>query len=103
MLKTLSILLLLALIIALPFLLRRENARSYSPDDPVLVIVTPHNEAIRFEFARAFSDWHKRNYGQPVKVEWRNVGGTTEIVRYLTSEYSAAARSISRFARSCSS
>ncbi|HRK30892.1 MAG TPA: extracellular solute-binding protein, partial [Tepidisphaeraceae bacterium] len=55
-------------------------------------IITPHNEAIRYEFERAFSKWHKQQFGQPVKIDWRNIGGTTEISRYLSSEYAAAAR-----------
>lgn len=82
---------LLALVVAVPFALRREPpAGDWREGDPVLTIVTPHNEAIRYEFARAFSDWHKSKFGSPVKVDWRNVGGTTEISRYLTSAYSSA-------------
>jgi ABC-type Fe3+ transport system substrate-binding protein len=86
--------LLLALIIALPFALRprTEPASHWKPNDPRLVIVTPHNEAIRYEFERAFSQWHQKNHGLPVKIEWRAVGGTTEIMRFLASEYAANAR-----------
>jgi ABC-type Fe3+ transport system substrate-binding protein len=62
------------------------------PGDPVLVIISPHNEAIRREFGRAFSDWHARRHGRPVKVDWRNIGGTTEIMRYLAAEYVASFR-----------
>ncbi|MFI5379776.1 MAG: ABC transporter substrate-binding protein [Tepidisphaerales bacterium] len=89
--RNLSIIAVLVLIVALPFVARREQAvvRS-SSDDLVLVIVTPHNEAIRYEFARGFALWHKQKYGRGARVEWRNVGGTTEISRYLTSEYAAA-------------
>ena len=94
MAKNLSIIAVLALIVALPFLARREQSGvPPSPDDLVLVIVTPHNEAIRYEFARGFALWHKQKYGRGARVEWRNVGGTTEISRYLTSEYAAAMRS----------
>ncbi|MBN1268480.1 MAG: ABC transporter substrate-binding protein [Kiritimatiellae bacterium] len=93
MLKNASILLAAAVVIAVPFLLRSpEDAADWKKGDPVLVIITPHNEAIRYEFARAFSDWHRARHGQPVKVEWRAIGGTTEIMRYLVSEYVAAAR-----------
>ncbi len=94
MAKNLSIIAVLVLIVALPFLARREQSGVPSaPDDLVLVIVTPHNEAIRYEFARGFALWHKQKYGRGARVEWRNVGGTTEIARYLTSEYAAAMRS----------
>lgn len=94
MMKNLTILLAAAVLVALPFLLRddRGAADRWRPGDPVLVIVTPHNEAIRYEFGRAFSEWHAARYGAPVRIEWLNVGGTTEISRYLVSEFVAAFR-----------
>ncbi|MDB5321953.1 MAG: iron transporter substrate-binding protein [Phycisphaerales bacterium] len=93
MIRNLSILLLLAAIVALPFLLRqKDTATAWHAGDPVLVIVTPHNEAIRYEFERGFSRWHQSKYGKPVKIEWRAIGGTTEIMRYLSSEYASAAK-----------
>jgi iron(III) transport system substrate-binding protein len=91
--KNLLVLALLLAIVALPFALRRtQGASAWREGDPLLVIVTPHNEAIRYEFERAFSQWHQQKYGRPVKVEWRAIGGTTEISRYLTSEYASAAK-----------
>ena len=93
MAKNVSILMLLAAIIALPFIFRQPPPQgNWKPGDPVLVIVSPHNEAIRFEFALAFSKWHETHYGTPVKIDWRDIGGTTEISRYLASEYAAATR-----------
>ena len=93
MLRNLSILLLLALILALPFAFRRETGvRDWRPGDPVLVIISPHNEAIRHEFGLAFSRWHQQRYGKPVKVDWRNIGGATEIMRYLASEFTSSFR-----------
>ena len=93
MLKNLSILLLAGLVMALPFVFRREATQTgWQPGDPELVIITPHNEAIRYEFGLGFSRWHEAHYGRPVKVDWRAIGGTTEISRYLTAQFVAAAR-----------
>lgn len=93
MIRNLSVLLIAALVIALPFVFRqREDQGDGRPGDPQLIVVTPHNEAIRYEFARAFSDWHRQHHGRPVAFEWLNIGGTTEISRYLVSEFTAAAR-----------
>jgi iron(III) transport system substrate-binding protein len=51
-------------VIALPFIFRQETEEEqWSPGDPVLVIISPHNEAIRYEFAQAFSRWHAERYG----------------------------------------
>ncbi len=83
----------LGLVMALPFLLRPSPvAGSWRPGDPVLVAISPHNEAIRQEFAEAFSLWHEREFGRPVRVDWRVLGGTTEISRYLASEMQASFR-----------
>lgn len=85
-------------VVALPFLLKRgTRADDWRRGDPELVVVTPHNEAIRQAFAEGFSDWHRARYGRPVRVDWRVIGGTTEVMRYLASEYAASAK---RFFRS---
>jgi ABC-type Fe3+ transport system substrate-binding protein len=87
------ILLLLGAIVALPFLFHRNDGTRHWLDGHVtIVVVTPHNEAIRYEFERAFSRWHEAKYGKPVRIDWRVIGGTTEISRYLTSEYASAAK-----------
>ena len=93
MIRNLAILATLAGVVALPFAFRREPAtRAWREGDPVLVAITPMNEAIRHEYAQAFSRWHEEKYGAPAKVDWRNIGGTTEIARYLASEYASAFR-----------
>lgn len=56
------------------------------------MVITPHNEAIRQEFAEGFSAWHRARYGSPVRIDWRMIGGTTEIMRYLASEYTSSAK-----------
>lgn len=82
-----------ALVTALPFLFReRPDGGDWRPGDPEVVIISPHNEAIRYEFGKAFLRWHRERYGRPARVDWRVIGGTTEISRYLTASYIAAAR-----------
>lgn len=93
MLKNALIITVLAIIVAAPFVFRHhEPDAAWREGDPVIVVVSPHNEAIRSEFAGAFSRWHQKRFGQPVKVDWRNIGGTTEISRYLASEYTTSTR-----------
>ncbi|MEA2709619.1 MAG: iron(III) transport system substrate-binding protein [Phycisphaerales bacterium] len=50
-----------------------------------LVVVTPHAEPIRSEFADAFSRWHQEKFGQPVFVDYRIYGGASDITRYFES------------------
>jgi len=52
-----------------------------------LVVITPHNEQIRHEVGRAFADWHRREHGGEVVIDWRSLGGTSDIERQLLSEY----------------
>jgi ABC-type Fe3+ transport system substrate-binding protein len=82
--------LLLAAVVVAPILLspRRDHARS--SEEETLVIITPHNEAIRYEFGRGFRDWYRSRTGREVRVDWRSPGGTSEITRYLAGEYFAA-------------
>ena len=80
--RNLVVVLLAAAVVALPFVLRREDATSaWAQGDPVLVIISPHHEAIRYEFERGFSRWHRQHHGAPVRIDWRNIGGTTEILQ----------------------
>ncbi len=85
------VLLALAATVALPFLLRRDEAPAFVADDTI-VIITPHNEAIRSEFARGFADWHQKKRGRAAAVDWRVIGGTSEIARYLDGEYTQSFR-----------
>lgn len=54
-----------------------------------VVIITPHNETIRREFARGFARWSRRELGEEIAVEWRSPGGTSEIVRFLYAQFLA--------------
>jgi hypothetical protein len=54
-----------------------------------LTIISPHGSDIRREFADAFSAWHQQHFGQPVAIEWPDVGGggTGNIIRTLDAAY----------------
>jgi iron(III) transport system substrate-binding protein len=54
-----------------------------------LVIITPHNQDIRNEYARAFSRWHQREFGRPVVLDFRVPGGTNDIKRVLENSFRA--------------
>jgi ABC-type Fe3+ transport system substrate-binding protein len=87
--KRAIILLVLAATIALPFLLRTKKPAAVRAD-VTLVIITPHNEAIRYEFGLGFQRWYRQQTGKTVFVDWRVIGGTSEITRYLDGEYTAS-------------
>ncbi|MEY3230502.1 MAG: Phosphoglycerate transport regulatory protein PgtC precursor [Planctomycetota bacterium] len=81
---------LLALILGVPFLMRPEAAKveDVGPEG-TLVVVTPHVPQIQHEFGLAFDRWHRRVHGTPVRIDWRQPGGTSEIIKQLAAQYSS--------------
>jgi iron(III) transport system substrate-binding protein len=77
----------LALVLALPFVARsRRRAPAPTADaSERVIVVTPHNQAVRFEFGQAFRA-HMAARGRLVEIDWRTPGGTAEIARYLAAE-----------------
>jgi ABC-type Fe3+ transport system substrate-binding protein len=77
----------LAAVLVAPFLLRPEEEK-VSEKAERLVIITPHIESIQAEFTRAFRAHMRAAHGREVAIDWRQPGGTSEISRFLRSEYS---------------
>jgi len=92
------VLLLLAAILVAPFAFRPEGVKPklHGSKSGRIVIITPHNESIQSEFGRAFSAHMKKEHGREIFVDWRQPGGTTEIARFLRSEYSTRFESLWR-------
>lgn len=78
----------LVVIVGVPLVLHR--GERVDADAPVLVIITPHVQQIRDEFAAAFDLWHRRGWGTGVRIDWRVPGGTSDIRRQLDAVYLAA-------------
>ncbi|MBS0633531.1 MAG: extracellular solute-binding protein [Verrucomicrobia bacterium] len=91
MAKRLLIILALVVTVALPFVLRPKRTETQRAD-VTLVVITPHNEAIRQEFGAAFQQWYRARTGKTVALDWRVIGGTSEINRFIEGEYVAAFR-----------
>ncbi|MCP4759183.1 MAG: extracellular solute-binding protein [Planctomycetes bacterium] len=76
-------------VLLLPLIFESDGAAG-SNAERKLVIITPHNEQIRYEFEHAFESWHDRTFGEPVDVVWSVPGGTSEIRRMLIAQWNAA-------------
>ncbi|MBL8964551.1 MAG: extracellular solute-binding protein [Phycisphaeraceae bacterium] len=89
--STLTIFSLLGLILGVPFLLRPPaSARETLPTDRTLIIITPHVQQISREFGPAFERWHQRTYGQTIRIDWRGPIGTSDLLKLLRAQYTAA-------------
>ncbi len=82
---------LIALLLALPLMLREAPPAVVNADTTV-VIITPHPESTRAEFAEGFARWYREKTGRSVYVDYRVIGGTSEIARFLQSEFTNAFR-----------
>ncbi len=65
------------------------SATESSSQDCVLSIITPHPENTRTEFEAQFIEWHQKKYGRKIFLDWRNVGGASDIIRFIRSEFAA--------------
>lgn len=76
-------------VLAAPWLLKPKESTAPASYDRRLVILTPHHEKIRQEFALAFTRYWREKTGQVVYIDWRT-GGTAELAMLLRSEYGGA-------------
>jgi ABC-type Fe3+ transport system substrate-binding protein len=53
-----------------------------------VIVITPHVDAIRYEFGRGFVQWHSERFQQRAEVEWLVLGGTSDALRFVLSEFS---------------
>ena len=85
---------LLALVLLLPFLLRRSDTSlsDFFTDADTVVIVTAHSEPMKFELERGFREYYKTHYKRNVVIDWRSPGGTSDIVRYIADRFEAEFR-----------
>ncbi len=65
------------------------NRGAVRSDPDTLVVVSPHDEAIREEFTLAFEK-HERESGYRGVIRWQPARGTGNIMRMLESEFAAA-------------
>jgi iron(III) transport system substrate-binding protein len=84
------LLLALAALVVGPMLLRPKDEAALFKGDDKLIVITPHNEAIRAEFGRGFREWYYARTKRTVVVDFRTPGGTSEITRFLTSAYDSS-------------
>lgn len=81
----------LIIILGLPFLFKQPQ-QDFGSAEHAVVIISPHPESIRREFAHGFSEWYLQQTGHTASVDWRVIGGTSEIGRFLQSEFTNAFR-----------
>ena len=59
-----------------------------------LTVLSPHWEGIRVEFQNAFNKWRISKSENPVKINWIDVGGTSDIIKYIRSSFKHSPKGI---------
>src|SRR5262245_24574391 len=88
--KTLALVIAIFVVVLGPIVMRPRGDEAALRGQDTIIVITPHNEAIRSEFGEAFREWYRKKNGRTVLVDWRTPGGTSEIYRYLEGAYTAA-------------
>ena len=78
-------------LLAVPLALREPATDRPSAGARPLIIITPHNEAIRWEFTHAFRAFARRELGHDVAIDWRTPGGMSDISKLINEQYTAVA------------
>lgn len=86
-------LLLVVVLVPMAFRPAPDHVAAATGDRLRLIIITPHNEQIRAEFARGFNQWRRQQdpMAPEVVIDWRT-GGTSDLTKQLTSELTASGR-----------
>lgn len=92
--RILPALLLLAAVLALPFLLRPRDGRlsGLLEKHDTLVVISAHSEPMKHEFEVGFRKFYRKKFGRDVVIDWRAPGGTSDIVRYISDRYESEFR-----------
>jgi len=77
----------LVCVVLTAFALGMGGCGSGSSGDDHLVILSPHWEGIQQEFERGFGEYWQKKTGRTVEITWLDQGGTSQILRYIRSEY----------------
>ena len=87
--KVLIILIIFAVILLPPLLLRDKGAAPVIPSSDMerLVIITPHADSIKTETGNAFRKYYKQKYGNDIILDFRAPGGTSDIVRFIADRW----------------
>lgn len=65
----------------------------YGASADELVIVSPHWEGFKREFEWGFQRWYQNTYGTEIEVRWFDVGGASDIQKYLLSTHAEGKQS----------
>ncbi len=78
------------LLFALPFAMRLRVEREALPAPAgadTLVIITANDRVVCNEFEYAFREYYRKAVGREVAIDWRDVGGSADIMYYIDDRY----------------
>lgn len=81
----------LLIVVGVPLLMRPAGAGpgASGGSEHRLIIYSPHNEQIRYEFAHGFNAWRVARGKPAVEFDWRSSGGTSDLRKQILSQFEA--------------
>ncbi len=80
----------ITVIVGLPILLKDHSTTKGSSDLPTLIIITPHNEQIRYEITNAYKKYRAQENLPKITIDWRTSGSAGDWQRQIVQEYTNA-------------
>jgi ABC-type Fe3+ transport system substrate-binding protein len=80
----------LRLLVAAAFALSVASCGSSSDSMDELLVASPHRDEIKEEIERGFAAWYEREAGRKVRTIWLDLGGSSNIQKFLTDRLSSA-------------
>lgn len=81
------------ILLLIPFILKPAPQKADSAENvDTLVIVTPHVDSIKSEFEQAFKEYYFEKYNRSIRIDYRNMGGTSDIIRYISDRFESEFR-----------
>ncbi len=88
--QKIGIITLLIFIIVLPIALKETSQHQVSTKGNGLIIITAHNEQIRFEITQAYRKYRAKNNLKPIQIDWRTSGSASQWRRQIIKQFKKA-------------
>jgi ABC-type Fe3+ transport system substrate-binding protein len=75
------------LILIISLILVASCSHKKNKADEKIIVITPHPKMVISEYERAFNTYYKAKYGKTIEIESLDLGGTSDDLKFINSEY----------------
>ena len=67
---------------------KKSSSSNQKNMDEKLIIITPHPKRVVTEFENSFIDYYKKKFNKTISLEFLDLGGTSDDLKFIKSEFS---------------